>query len=578
MKFEIVSMSFGIVFLQLLQTTRCLHLTGTWKTSEFYRFLTKFGFQKTDPGKLDDTQGFVYGNVTAKDSKLNNKFTLVLVDSDYFLEFYGNQSVHGADTCSKMFRKIDTMAFDYPCHTDKTEDFLRKIPCPSGQLCIDEDNPKNVLPGYQFTYRIQNSVQPRFWYVSLVACHRTSQSCSWQERTDLDFEVEYDIWLVNGDPASKHLNPFEHQFSFEMHDVFEIYAIFCLLYIPTIVVWLMAFYKQLHTITKMFTVCICGEFAGISFNFLHVLIFAFNGVGAEWLKVLGNLLGILAECLFMLLLLVIAKGWTVTSLTLSSKLHVIGIWTVYTVLNTVFFIVSLTKVDLITNVDEWNSWPGYVIVAFRLVVMIWFFFELRATMRHDFPMTLLARLDFYHQFAAYYLVWFIYLPVLVLIANQFSYLWRYKTILSITYGADWLSFLVLIHLFWPSRSVLYLIKGEQPLSQYDLEAIGLDEFDNEDTVYESRRFSSKQESYRMKKQETTLPVIQEANPVNGVTERNKKAVETTDGSVKKRTKIDSKTKLLDINDSSPKIHKNKDYYKENGTAYTNVNLSGSDED
>lgn len=179
--------------------------------------------------------------------------------------------------------------------------------------------------------------------MSLVACHRTSQSCIWKEKTDLDFEMEYDIWLVNGDPASKHLNPFEHQFSFEMHDVFEIYAIFCLLYIPTIAVWMMAFYKQIHTITKMLTVCICAEFAGVSFNFLHVLIFAFNGVGAEWLKVLGNLLGILAECLFMLLLLVLAKGWTVTSLTLSSKVHVLAVWTVYTVLNTVFFIVSLVS-------------------------------------------------------------------------------------------------------------------------------------------------------------------------------------------------------------------------------------------
>ena len=43
---------------------------------------------------------------------------------------------------------------------------------------------------------------------------------------------------------------------------------------------------------------------------------------------------------------------------------------------------------------------------------------------------------------------------------------------GITYAADWISYVVLIHLFWPSRSVLYLIKGEQPLPQYDLEAAG----------------------------------------------------------------------------------------------------------
>jgi len=43
---------------------------------------------------------------------------------------------------------------------------------------------------------------------------------------------------------------------------------------------------------------------------------------------------------------------------------------------------------------------------------------------------------------------------------------------GITYGADWISYVILIHLIWPSRSVLYLIKTDMPLSQYELEASG----------------------------------------------------------------------------------------------------------
>lgn len=140
------------------QYTFGLHLKGTWKVSSFYKFLAKFGFQKTDPGLLDDTQGFVYGNVTSK-SGPNNYFTLLLVDSEYFMEFYGNQSFER--NCKKMFRKIDTIAYDNPCNGHGTEDFLRKIPCPHGKLCVDEDNPVNVLSGYQFTYKVQNSATPR---------------------------------------------------------------------------------------------------------------------------------------------------------------------------------------------------------------------------------------------------------------------------------------------------------------------------------------------------------------------------------------------------------------------------------
>lgn len=178
-----------------------------------------------------------------------------------------------------------------------------------------------------------------------MACHR--EHCNWTEDTSKAIDIDYDIWLVNGDPASKHLNPFEHQFSFEMHDVFEIYAIFSVLYIPTVIVWVYAYKQQVHLLTKMVTVCIGSEFAGVVFNFLDVLIFSFNGVGAVWLKYIGNFLGIFAECLFMLVLLGIARGWTITSLKLPAKRQVFCFWGVYTVFNGIFFIVSLVSVPFI---------------------------------------------------------------------------------------------------------------------------------------------------------------------------------------------------------------------------------------
>lgn len=176
----------------------------------------------------------------------------------------------------------------------------------------------------------------------MVACHR-STGCHWSANHSVDVQIQYDIWLVNGDPASKHLNPFEHQFSFEMHDVFEIYALFSLLYTITLPIWIYAYRQQVHTITKLLTLCISTEYAGVVFNFLHVLIFSFNGIGAEWLKVLGNLLGTFAECFFMLILLFIAKGWTILSMKLTSKKMVFFFWGIYTALNALFFIVNLVS-------------------------------------------------------------------------------------------------------------------------------------------------------------------------------------------------------------------------------------------
>ena len=42
-----------------------LHIQGTFNPKEeFFHFLAKFGFQKTELRRRDDSQGFIYGNIT----------------------------------------------------------------------------------------------------------------------------------------------------------------------------------------------------------------------------------------------------------------------------------------------------------------------------------------------------------------------------------------------------------------------------------------------------------------------------------------------------------------------------------
>ena len=137
-----------------------LHLQGRWKTTNFFLFLTKFGFQKTDPEKMIHTQGVIYGNITTN-ANFTTNLQLVVVDSEYFIQFYGNRTLPTKEACPKMFNKIDTLAFDAVCFPRGVVDFLRKVPCKKGELCFDEDNPSNVIPGYQFTYKVRDTERPR---------------------------------------------------------------------------------------------------------------------------------------------------------------------------------------------------------------------------------------------------------------------------------------------------------------------------------------------------------------------------------------------------------------------------------
>lgn len=462
--------------------TEALHLQGVWRSDDFFLFLAKFGFQKTDPRDLENTQGIIYGQILTRtngdphDKVSSSSFvpnlTLVLVDSEYFMDYYGNRTSPHPSRCPLMFNKIDTIAFDYQCKPKGEEDFLRKVPCQENQLCIDEDDPKDVIDGYQFTYRIRDLERPRFWYLSLAGCHRTfinQTMCDWSQSPS-NIEIAYDIWMVNGHPSTKHINPFEHQFSFELHDVVEIYLIALLLYCILLPIWLRACNNLTqHPVTKLLTLNIVLELVGILLNFLHVIKFAFDGIGLSWLSVIGNGIDVLAECLFVLLVLVIAKGWAITRIHLEGRWIVFSVWGLYTFLNALLFVWSLTEIDIISNIDEWQTGPGYLTLLFRVVIMLWFLFELRRTFHNDSQS---KRLLFFQHFGAGILVWFFYLPVLVLISSQISALWRYKTILSITYGADFLSAICLVHLLWPSRSVLYLIKQDGLVGIYEMEVTG----------------------------------------------------------------------------------------------------------
>ena len=142
-----------------------LHLTGTFNNKDFYTFLAKFGFQKADSKNLTSTIGYIYGTITAENyniSDIDHDMYLVVVDSQYFMTFYSVRDKVGPDRCTAMFSVIDTIAWDRYCHIKGKEDFLRRIPCSAGDICVEEKgDPKAVIAGQQFTFHINDTYQPR---------------------------------------------------------------------------------------------------------------------------------------------------------------------------------------------------------------------------------------------------------------------------------------------------------------------------------------------------------------------------------------------------------------------------------
>lgn len=136
------------------------HITGTFKSNEFFKFLLKFGFQKTDRHQKD-THGYIFGNITAK-HPLSQPITFAVLDRSHFLEYYGNKSIFNKEqACKLMFNRLSTTAYDAQCNPPGKHDFLRRVPCPKNKLCVDEDSKWNVVQGNQFTYVIEDFRSPK---------------------------------------------------------------------------------------------------------------------------------------------------------------------------------------------------------------------------------------------------------------------------------------------------------------------------------------------------------------------------------------------------------------------------------
>lgn len=162
---KIVIALFCFLFLAVSST----HIKGEFSTDDFFKFLVKFGFQKTDIHYQKETYGYIFGNITSK-QQFKYPITFAVLDGAHFINYYKNRGLMNKEqACQVMFQDLNNSAYHPKCNVNG-QDMFRRIPCPKGGLCIDEDTPWNVIKKNQFTYVIQNTGQPRYrhYLLSLI--------------------------------------------------------------------------------------------------------------------------------------------------------------------------------------------------------------------------------------------------------------------------------------------------------------------------------------------------------------------------------------------------------------------------
>ncbi|XP_063557456.1 transmembrane protein 145 isoform X3 [Gorilla gorilla gorilla] len=226
-------------------------------------------------------------------------------------------------------------------------------------------------------------------------------------------QLEYEMVLTNGKSF------WTRHFSADEFGILETDVTFLLIFI--LIFFLSCYFgyllkgrQLLHTTYKMFMAAAGVEVLSLLFFCIYWGQYATDGIGNKSVKILAKLLFSSSFLIFLLMLILLGKGFTVTRGRISHagsvKLSVY--MTLYTLTHVVLLIYEAEFFDPGQVLYTYESPAGYGLIGLQVAAYVWFCYAVLVSLRH-FP----EKQPFYVPFFAAYTLWFFAVPVMALIAN-----------------------------------------------------------------------------------------------------------------------------------------------------------------
>ncbi|XP_069041432.1 transmembrane protein 145 [Lepisosteus oculatus] len=281
------------------------------------------------------------------------------------------------------------------------------------------------------------SVRERWWYIALSKCGGEG------------LELEYEMKLTNGQSF------WTRHFSADEFGILETDITFLLIF--TLVFILSCYFAHtlrgrqlLHTTYKMFMTAAGVEVLSLLFFCIYWGLYASDGVGNTSLKILAKLLFSVSFLVFLLMLILLGKGFTVTRgrISHSGSVKLSVYMTLYTITHIILFIYEAEFFDPGLVLYAYDSPAGYGLIALQFLAYVWFCYAVLITLKH-YP----EKQAFYVPFFATYTLWFFAVPVMALIANFGIPKWaREKIVNGIQLGIHLYAHVVFLIITRPSAA------------------------------------------------------------------------------------------------------------------------------
>ena len=247
------------------------------------------------------------------------------------------------------------------------------------------------------------------------------------------------------------------EFGVDEQGLLATYLVFFLTFVvdSTLHSWgLIKMWRQdaLHPIVKLLTSSILLQCVSIFCEFVHLAIYSGNGVGAPVMDGISQVLDMVSQLFFMLLLILISKGWTISSPRLTDRRALFIILAVFLFSYVALFIWKEAATDSASTSYVYESPPGIILLVMRTLTLGWFLYCLHLTFTHE---THPDKRRFYIVFGSLYSLWFIGLPVIVGVAAVLDAWVRMKIVMAIYLAFNMAAVSGLGWLLWPSRAHEY---------------------------------------------------------------------------------------------------------------------------
>ncbi|XP_022111819.1 transmembrane protein 145-like [Acanthaster planci] len=249
--------------------------------------------------------------------------------------------------------------------------------------------------------------RPRWWFINIANCNGMSP----QEGV----HIQYKLNMTNG------IRPLDKHFSGDERYTLETSIAFTALY------FLMAltgtYYKYqlskkrlLHSTYQLFFTSICLQLASLILTVGALASFAQDGIEMPALKTTGHVISAIGDVIFILTLMLVGKGYTITRgrISTSGSVKLAIFISLYALTYVFLFTYGQSNFDPRDVMFIYDSPAGMGIIVLRVLGVIWLYYCVFFTVKN-----FTHKLKFYVLFMLFYCMWFSAEPVMIGVANEF---------------------------------------------------------------------------------------------------------------------------------------------------------------